>query len=83
MSDDPGFCLAVWSDVFSSWVSIAVVRDRDWIEHLAGRLAMLGLVIRVVPVASVDDEDAEEAALSKVRPPRGAFVAHDVGDANA
>ena len=46
MSDDPGVCLAGWSDVFSSWVSIAVSRDRESIEHLAGRLAMLGLVIR-------------------------------------
>lgn len=83
MSDDPGFCLAGWSDIFSCWVSIGVGRDRGSIEHLAGRLAMLGIVLRVVPVSAVDDFDAEEAALSKVRPPRGAFVAHDVGDPNA
>ena len=44
---------------FSSWVSIAVSRDRKSVEHLAGRLVMLGLVIRIFPVASVDDEDAE------------------------
>ena len=29
---------------------------------------MLGLVIRIFPVASVDDEDAEEAALASARP---------------
>ena len=83
MSDDPGVCLAGWSDVYSSWVSIAVSRDRESVEHLAGRLAMLGLVIRIFSVASVDDEDAEEAALANARPPYGAFVAHDAGDPNA
>ena len=83
MSGGPGVCLAGWSDAFSSWVSIAVSRDRKSVEHLAGRLVMLGLVIQIFPVASVDDEDAEEAALASARPPRGAFVAHDVGDPNA
>ena len=28
MNGDPGFCLAAWSDQFSSWVSVAVFRER-------------------------------------------------------
>ena len=60
MNGDPGFCLAAWSDQFSSWVSVAVFRERARIEHLAGRVALLGCPVSIVSVASVDDEDAEE-----------------------
>ena len=59
MNGDPGFCLAAWSDQFSSWVSVAVFRERARIEHLAGRVALLGCPVSIVSVASVDDEDAE------------------------
>ena len=83
MSGGPGVCLAGWSDAFSSWVSIAVSRDRKSVEHLAGRLVMLGLVIRIFPVASVDDEDAGGGGAREREAVRGAFVAHDVGDPNA
>ena len=83
MNGDPGFCLAAWSDQFSSWVSVAVFRERARIEHLAGRVALLGCPVSIVSVASVDDEDAEEAAVAKLRPPFGALVVHPKGDPNS
>ena len=47
MNGDPGFCLAAWSDQFSSWVSVAVFRERARIEHLAGRVALLGSPVSI------------------------------------
>ena len=48
MNGDPGFCLAAWSDQFSSWVSVAVFRERARIEHLAGRVALLGCPVSIM-----------------------------------
>ena len=82
MSGGPGVCLAGWSDAFSSWVSIAVSRDRKSVEHLAGRLVMLGLVIRFFRLRPWMMRTRRRRR-SRARGRRGAFVAHDVGDPNA
>lgn len=86
MSGGPGFILAEWSDVHSSWCSLAVwpKAKRADVLALAGRLVLSNpRDLTLVPVVDLDDEDEEEAVLSKLKPPRGAFVAHGVGDVNA
>ena len=82
MSGGPGVCLAGWSDAFSSWVSIAVSRDRKSVEHLAGRLVMLGLVIRFFRLRPWMMRTGGGGARER-EAVVGAFVAHDVGDPNA
>lgn len=86
MSGGPGVILAEWSDVHSCWCSLAVwpKARREGLLDLAGRLSLANpRVLRLVPVVDVDDLDEEAAALSKVKPPRGAFVVHPLGDPNA
>ena len=86
MSGGPGLILAEWSETHSAWCSLVVspkARRADLL-HLAGRLSLSNhRVLRLVPVVEVDDEDEEEAALSKERPPRGVWIVHPEGDPNS
>ena len=83
MNGDPGFCLAAWSDQFSSWVSVAVFRERARIEHLAGRVALLGSPVSIMFRWRPSMMRTEEAAVAKLRPPFGALVVHPKGDPNS
>lgn len=76
------YCVTTWSDAASSWVDIGAFEDRALSVQLAGRLVLAGLEPRVVVADSISDDDVE-AALTKLKPPRGAFVVHDVDDPNA
>jgi len=77
-----GFCLAVWSDRFSSWVSVAVSEDRELLRSLVDRLVLAGSEPHIVVCDSCEDDDVE-AALARKRAPFGAFVVHPRGDLNA
>lgn len=79
---DRAYILTEWSDSWSSWIYTAGSYDRREVVALAGRLALGGHQFYIVPCKSCEDDDVE-AMLKKLKPPKGAFLAHDPDDTNA
>ena len=82
MNGDPGFCLAAWSDQFSSWVSVAVFRERARISIWPAALrcsAVLSRLFRWRPSMMRTRKGGRCEAAAAVC----ALVVHPKGDPNS
>lgn len=73
-----GYALLIWSDPECSWVSIAVRSDRSVLDDLAERfVCWLPFHVRVIEVASLDDDAVEAAGRAEPWPDHVAFLHHE------